>query len=130
MVAHEQQLLRAPKVPTQCFRHFHYRLASNYISDMTRRTPSLILMFISAAPSILFSCTQLGRRSILLANILALSFCHTSISMLRLDSFKTGIILLSCLFFYDIGWVFCSDVVSDRFNGNLCGRVQMMKCWP
>ena len=42
------------------------------------------------------------------ANIIALAFCFNAISLLKIDSFKTGIILLSGLFFYDIYWVFFS----------------------
>lgn len=40
-----------------------------------------------------------------------MSFSHNSLSLLKIDSFKTGCILLSGLFFYDIWWVFGTDVV-------------------
>lgn len=42
------------------------------------------------------------------SNIIALSFSFNAISLLRIDSFKTGTILLAGLFFYDIYWVFFS----------------------
>lgn len=42
------------------------------------------------------------------ANLIALAFCFNAISLLKIDSFKTGIILLTGLFFYDIYWVFFS----------------------
>ncbi len=49
-------------------------------------------------------------------------------SILKVDSFKTGSILLSGLFFYDIWWVFGTKVVSGylSFRIQLCGWRQMM----
>ena len=55
------------------------------------------------------------KRSALLTDILALSFSHSSLSILKLDKFKTGIILLSGLFLYDIWWVFGTEVVCNGF---------------
>lgn len=52
------------------------------------------------------------RRSGLLTDTLALSFAHNSLSLLKIDSFQTGCILLSGLFLYDIWWVFGTEVVS------------------
>lgn len=46
-----------------------------------------------------------------LSNVLALSLSMNAISLLRLDSFFTGIALLSGLFVYDIYWVFATDVM-------------------
>lgn len=53
-----------------------------------------------------------GGRSVLLSNILSLSFCNTALAYVRLDSFATGTILLSGLFLYDIWWVFGTRVVN------------------
>jgi len=44
-------------------------------------------------------------------NILGLSFSIQGISLLSLGSYKVGCILLSGLFFYDIFWVFGTDVM-------------------
>jgi minor histocompatibility antigen H13 len=44
-------------------------------------------------------------------NILGLAFSIQGISMLSLSSFKVGAILLGGLFFYDIFWVFGTDVM-------------------
>lgn len=44
-------------------------------------------------------------------NVLGLAFALSAISLIHLDSFATGIILLSGLFFYDIFWVFKTDVM-------------------
>jgi minor histocompatibility antigen H13 len=44
-------------------------------------------------------------------------------SMLKIDSFRTGSILLSGLFVYDVWWVFGTKVVCDvlRFVANFVG---------
>ncbi|ORX79215.1 hypothetical protein BCR32DRAFT_205988 [Anaeromyces robustus] len=47
----------------------------------------------------------------ILSNLVGLAFCITTIPLLKLDSFKTGILLLSALFFYDIFWVFFTPVM-------------------
>ena len=44
-------------------------------------------------------------------NVLGLAFALSAISLIHLDSFGTGVILLSGLFFYDIFWVFKTDVM-------------------
>ncbi|KAI9256377.1 signal peptide peptidase-domain-containing protein [Helicostylum pulchrum] len=45
------------------------------------------------------------------SNIFGLSFSINAIQLLSLDSFKTGMILLTGLFFYDIFWVFYTPVM-------------------
>jgi minor histocompatibility antigen H13 len=45
------------------------------------------------------------------SNVFGLSFSVNAIQLLSLDSFKTGMILLSGLFFYDIFWVFYTPVM-------------------
>ncbi|KAI8997326.1 signal peptide peptidase-domain-containing protein [Pilobolus umbonatus] len=45
------------------------------------------------------------------SNVFGLSFSINAIQLLSLDSFKTGIILLSGLFIYDIFWVFYTPVM-------------------
>jgi len=47
----------------------------------------------------------------ILNNILGLSFSIQGIAMLSLGSYKVGCILLGGLFFYDIFWVFWTDVM-------------------
>ncbi|KAK9355219.1 signal peptide peptidase-domain-containing protein [Lipomyces doorenjongii] len=47
----------------------------------------------------------------LLGNILGASFAFSSIQILMIDSFKTGYIMLSGLFVYDIFFVFGTDVM-------------------
>ncbi|GAA97932.1 uncharacterized protein L969DRAFT_89765 [Mixia osmundae IAM 14324] len=61
--------------------------------------------------SIIFTAAQLYTRHWILSNLLALSFSYNAISLMRLDSFKTGTLLLAGLFLYDIWWVFGTDVM-------------------
>lgn len=51
-----------------------------------------------------------------MTDILSMSFSHNALSLLKIDSFKTGCILLSGLFLYDIWWVFGTGVVRALSN--------------
>lgn len=84
--------------------------------NLSFRTPSLLLLPISAIPSALYLFLPGQRRSALLSNVLALSLTHTALAILKLDAFVTGIILLSGLFIYDIYFVFFTEVVRLRAN--------------
>lgn len=46
-----------------------------------------------------------------LNNVLGITFTVTGVAMLKITNFKTSFILLWILFFYDIFWVFFSDVM-------------------
>ena len=46
-----------------------------------------------------------------LTNLLSVSLALHTLRLLKLDTFQTGIILLSGLFLYDIFWVFGTDVM-------------------
>lgn len=82
-------------------------------SRISIRTPSLCLIPLGALPSILYNFGPgHTRRSALLTDLLALSFSFNALSFLTIDSFKTGCILLSGLFLYDVWWVFGTEVVS------------------
>lgn len=59
------------------------------------------------------------------SNILGEAICLGAISMIHLDSFITGSILLFSLFLYDIFWVFGTDVmvtVAKSFDAPLLLR--------
>jgi minor histocompatibility antigen H13 len=77
------------------------------------RSPSTLLIPLGIAPSALYIFYYGPEKPILLTNILALSFGHDAMSMLKVDSFRTGTILLSGLFLYDIWWVFGTKVVCN-----------------
>ena len=82
------------------------------VVSMTWKTPSLVLLPVAMIPSAIYSLSTGKRRSVLMTNILSLTFAHNTMSLLKLDSFQTGTIMLSCLFLYDIWWVFGTEVVS------------------
>lgn len=86
------------------------------VVSLSFRTPTLVLLPVGVLPSILYNFSAESRKSALWTDILALSFSHNALSILKLDSFQTGCILLSGLFFYDIYWVFGTEVVRRRSN--------------
>ncbi|RKP37549.1 peptidase A22B, signal peptide peptidase, partial [Dimargaris cristalligena] len=54
------------------------------------------------------------------SNLFGIAFSLSAIQLIRLDSFKTGIIMLMGLFVYDIFWVFGTEVmvsVATKFDG-------------
>jgi minor histocompatibility antigen H13 len=88
----------------------HYRLD---VASFSFRTPSFFLAQLGAIPSLLYIFYSGPSKSVLLTNILALSFACDAMSMLKIDSFRTGSILLSGLFLYDVWWVFGTKVVCN-----------------
>ncbi|KAH9931133.1 signal peptide peptidase-domain-containing protein [Epithele typhae] len=85
---------------------------SKELFSVSLRTPSLCLIPAGSIPSILYTFGDSAtRRSALLTDVLGLSFSHNALSLLKLDSFKTGCILLSGLFLYDVWWVFGTEVM-------------------
>ncbi|KAI0743595.1 signal peptide peptidase-domain-containing protein [Daedaleopsis nitida] len=96
--------------------------------SISLRTPSLLLLPAGSIPSILYTFGgSATRRSSLLTDILALSFSHNALSLLKLDSFKTGCVLLSGLFLYDIWWVFGTEVMV-KVATNLDVPIKLL--WP
>lgn len=61
------------------------------------------------------------------SNVIALSLSLSSISMLSLDSFQTGGIMLMGLFLYDIFWVFGTNVMVSVARG-FDGPIKIV--WP
>ncbi|VDC03596.1 unnamed protein product [Peniophora sp. CBMAI 1063] len=90
--------------------HLKFQRGKNPLFAYSWRTPSFFLIPLGTLPTILYRLES-GKKSALLTDILALSFAHEAISMMKLDSFKTGCILLSGLFLYDIWWVFGTKVM-------------------
>lgn len=75
---------------------------------------------ISLVVSIAFSALYFKTKHYMMNNILGISFCIQSIERISLGSYKIGAILLGGLFFYDIFWVFGTDVmvtVAKSFDG-------------
>ncbi|KAH9449060.1 hypothetical protein MJO29_009926 [Puccinia striiformis f. sp. tritici] len=59
--------------------------------------------------SVILSAVQWYTKQWMLSNMFALSFAFNAITLLKLDSFKTGTVLLGGLFIYDVWWVFGSS---------------------
>ncbi|KAF9268677.1 hypothetical protein L218DRAFT_523744 [Marasmius fiardii PR-910] len=92
-----------------------FRIGS--LLSISWRTPSTFLLALSTIPSILYRLSPSSRRSVLLTDILAMSFSHNALSLIKLDSFATGCALLSGLFVYDIWWVFGTRVMVEVATG-------------
>eukprot|EP00527_Entomoneis_sp_CCMP2396_P006008 CAMPEP_0198139452 /NCGR_PEP_ID=MMETSP1443-20131203/2729_1 /TAXON_ID=186043 /ORGANISM="Entomoneis sp., Strain CCMP2396" /LENGTH=405 /DNA_ID=CAMNT_0043801571 /DNA_START=299 /DNA_END=1516 /DNA_ORIENTATION=+ len=84
---------------------------------------SLVLAFAVAAGVVaLYFSTQ---RAWYLNNILAISFCLQGIRNFSVGSFQTAVILLIGLFFYDIFWVFGTEVMV-KVATNLDGPIKIL----
>ncbi|KAF9114351.1 hypothetical protein BGX27_011092 [Mortierella sp. AM989] len=70
-----------------------------------------ILHLILMVVSILLSGYYVATKNWIASNIFGICFALNAIQLLSLDSFKTGMILLSGLFLYDIFWVFGTEVM-------------------
>ncbi|BGP55522.1 hypothetical protein JCM8202v2_003127 [Rhodotorula sphaerocarpa] len=84
--------------------------------DVRLSSFSLGALFISLATVVAQSYTGYW----VLVNLLALAFAYNFISLIALDSFRTGSILLAGLFIYDVWWVFGSQHV---FGDNVMVKV-------
>lgn len=92
------------------------------------RTPSLYMIPFGALPSLIYTFgPSESRKSALLTDVLALSFSYNALCFLTLDSFKTGCILLSGLFLYDVWWVFGTEVMV-KVATNLDVPIKIL--WP
>lgn len=67
-----------------------------------------LLAFLSSA---LFSAFYVQKKHWVMNNVLGISFCLKGIERFSLGTYKIGAILLVGLFFYDIFWVFGTDVM-------------------
>lgn len=75
---------------------------------------------IALIPSAIFAYYYFITKHFLMNNVLGISFCIQAIERISIGSYKVGAILLSGLFFYDIFWVFGTDVmvtVAKSFDG-------------
>lgn len=80
-------------------------------------TPAEILCLIL---STIFSVIYFHTKHYMMNNIFGICFCIQSIERISIGSYKIGVILLIGLFFYDIFWVFGTDVmvtVAKSFDG-------------
>ena len=81
-----------------------------------------ILAFIA---SVAFSVVYLKSKHWALNNVLGIAFCLQGIERFSLGTYKIGAILLVGLFFYDIFWVFGTDVMVTVAK-NLDGPIKIL----
>lgn len=75
---------------------------------------------VALVPAIVFSYFYFQTKHFMMNNVLGISFCIQTIERVSLGSYKIGAILLTGLFFYDIFWVFGTEVmvtVAKSFDG-------------
>ena len=83
-------------------------------------TQLTISEIVALIPSIIFSYFYFKTKHFMMNNVLGISFCVQTIERVSLGSYKIGAILLAGLFFYDIFWVFGTEVmvtVAKSFDG-------------
>lgn len=106
---------------------------SNKDKSVKAETTTLLALRISplhvplALGSFALVMLYLATRHWLACNVIALSLSLSSISMLSLDSFQTGGIMLMGLFLYDIFWVFGTNVMVSVARG-FEGPIKIV--WP
>lgn len=100
--------------------HAHV-LALTKTSDKTEQWrleitwPRIVALLIASAFTVYYVLTK----NWVASNLFGVAFALSAITMLHLDSFKTGMTLLAGLFVYDVFWVFGTDVmvsVAKSFN--------------
>lgn len=81
-----------------------------YVLGMTHVSFTVVHFILLGASAVLTAYYSLTKNWIA-SNVFGLCFSINAIQLLSLDSFKTGMIMLSGLFFYDIFWVFGTEVM-------------------
>ncbi|PVU93084.1 hypothetical protein BB559_003451 [Furculomyces boomerangus] len=61
--------------------------------------------------SVVLTGVYMYTKNWILSNTIGFAFSFTAIKLMKLDSIKSGIIMLAGLFFYDIFWVFGTEVM-------------------
>jgi len=99
------------------------RVTHSFFRDFVEVSAVDVVSLVCSIPvAVLYARTKLW----LANNVLAVSLALTAIEMLALGDFKSGAVLLSGLFFYDIFWVFGSKrvfganvmvTVAKKFDG-------------
>lgn len=87
-------------------------------------TPTISTVIIPFLDT-LATATKLFHKHFFINNILGVSFCIQAIEKVSIGSYYIGTILLSGLFFYDIFWVFATEVMVSVAK-NLDGPIKLL----
>ncbi|KAI9203093.1 signal peptide peptidase-domain-containing protein [Polychytrium aggregatum] len=94
-----------------------YSLTGEYRLDLFKKKHALFSLqfgnihMVAGAFSILIAGYYAITKHWIVSNVYGEAFATSAIQLLNLDSFKTGMLLLTGLFFYDIFWVFGTEVM-------------------
>jgi minor histocompatibility antigen H13 len=91
--------------------HFHLLLEKPSSAERLIDVNITWLNTICAILSSAFTCYYVWSKHWVASNLFGLAFATSAISMIQLDTFATGMILLAGLFIYDVFWVFGTDVM-------------------
>ncbi|KAJ1662516.1 hypothetical protein GGF38_003323 [Coemansia sp. RSA 25] len=106
---------------------YHLNLVHHSKSVFDLRFTNLHLGMLGA--SVLCTAGYVYTKNWALSNLFGLAFSFSAIILIRLDSFKSGMIMLAGLFVYDIFWVFGTEVmVSVAKNFDAPIKVVFPKC--
>jgi minor histocompatibility antigen H13 len=108
-------ILRALKPSSLAFRTYHLSLKRNDITgdedevlvDFKVDAVDMSALLVSSAMAVWY----LLQKHWVANNIFGIAFAVNGVELLHLNSVTTGCILLSGLFFYDVFWVFGTDVM-------------------
>jgi len=90
-------------------RGYHFKLTKKAKELFNARFTHLHL--VSAAVSLVGTAYYVWTKNWIVSNLFGLAFATSAVQLIALDSFNTGMILLAGLFFYDIFWVFGTEVM-------------------
>ncbi|KAJ2656045.1 hypothetical protein IW148_005797 [Coemansia sp. RSA 1199] len=88
---------------------YHVHLVHRHKTMLHLRFSNLHLAMLGV--SMVLTGVYLFSKNWVISNLLGLAFSFSAITLIRLDSFKSGMIMLAGLFAYDIFWVFGTEVM-------------------
>lgn len=88
---------------------YHLNMVRHSKSQFDLRFTNLHLGMIVGAMAV--TGIYLWTKNWIVSNLFGLAFSFSAINLIRLDSFRTGMIMLAGLFVYDIFWVFGTEVM-------------------
>lgn len=96
--------------PLEMAGHIHMRAETAKKETIFDFNITWLNVLVSLGSS-LFTAYYVWSKNWIASNVFGEAFAISAISMIHLDTFKTGMILLAGLFVYDVFWVFGTDVM-------------------